>query len=218
MIDFKLDDGIIELELRIGIKEDFFLKLLEEDDWSFIIKLHSLFEAACNHLLLYHLKEPNLTDIINRIDLSSKPIGKLVFLEKLELISKEDKRLISKLSELRNNLVHDIKNYEFNLKNMIEEFGPNQLRQFAIDFSPFETLVRYFQTLKDFHPLPNPNIDEILKNQTNIDNLIKRASEDPKFHIWFGSHSALKSIVDNFAYSSYQNWMKAKKIYNEDED
>jgi len=217
MIDFELDKGVIELQHRIGIKEDYFLKLLDEDDWSFIIKLHSLFEAACNHLLLYHLKEPRLADLICRIDLSSKPIGKLVFLERLELLSKENRKLISKLSEIRNTLVHDIRNCEFELKKMIEELEPQQLKQFAIDFSPFESIVRKYEFIKGTKPFISTETDDILKKQIEVDNLMKRAIDDPKFHIWFGSHSALISIVDSFSYSSYQNWMKAKKIFLEDD-
>lgn len=50
----EIDRGILELESKIGVKSGFFASLLEEDDWSFVIKLHALFEAACTHLLLYH--------------------------------------------------------------------------------------------------------------------------------------------------------------------
>lgn len=218
MIDFKVDEVILELESRLGVKKDFFIKLLDEDDWSFIIKLHSLFEAACSHLLLYHLKEPNLTETINKIDLSSKPIGKLAILEKLALIGKENRRLIMKLSELRNNLVHDIRNTEFNLKKMVEELEPKQLRQFAIDFSPFESLVRYFHSVQKEFSIGKVEADDILKNQIKVDNLMKRAKDDPKFHIWFGAHTVLSSIVESYGYSSYQNWMKAKKIFSDDEE
>jgi len=47
-----------ELEKAVGVRAGFFYRLLEEDDWSFVIKLHALFEAVCSHLLLFHFREP----------------------------------------------------------------------------------------------------------------------------------------------------------------
>src|SRR3546814_18866509 len=88
--DFKVDAGILELEAKIGVRENFFKDLLGEDDWSFVIKLHALFEAACTHLLLFHFKEPELTDIFARLELSNKATGKIAFLGKLELLGKDN--------------------------------------------------------------------------------------------------------------------------------
>ena len=50
------DAGIAELEQRIGVAPGFFDGLVQEDDWSFVIKLHALLEAACTHFLLFHFK------------------------------------------------------------------------------------------------------------------------------------------------------------------
>ena len=38
-----------------------FTGLLEEDDWSFVIKLHALIEAACAHLLHDYLQDQNVS-------------------------------------------------------------------------------------------------------------------------------------------------------------
>src|SRR3546814_8687791 len=77
-------------DLKIGVRENFFKDLLGEDDWSFVIKLHALFEAAFTHLLLFHFKEPELTDIFARLELSNKATGKIAFLGKLELLGKDN--------------------------------------------------------------------------------------------------------------------------------
>jgi hypothetical protein len=61
-----------ELERAVGVREGFFHRLVDEDDWSFVIKLHALFEAACAHLLLFHFREPELADIVARLELSNK--------------------------------------------------------------------------------------------------------------------------------------------------
>ena len=46
-----------ELESNIGVEQGFFDRLLHEDDWSFVIKLHAVFEAVVTHLLTYHFQE-----------------------------------------------------------------------------------------------------------------------------------------------------------------
>ena len=95
------DKGILELERRIGVRSGFIRRLPREDDWSFIIKLHALFEAVCTHLLLHHFKEPDLADTFSRLELSNKTTGKIAFLGKLELLNVENRRFITTLSELR---------------------------------------------------------------------------------------------------------------------
>ena len=66
--DFKVDQGILELEAKVGVKENFFRGLLEEDDWSFVIKLHALFEASCTHLLLFHFAGAGaLSDVLSPV-------------------------------------------------------------------------------------------------------------------------------------------------------
>ncbi|HSG21963.1 MAG TPA: hypothetical protein VLA64_03300, partial [Azonexus sp.] len=121
---FPIDKGIIELEAKIGVRPGFFAALREEDDWSFVIKLHALFEAACTHLLLFHFKEPELSEVFSRLELSNKTTGKIAFLSKLGLIGKENRRLLSTLSELRNSLVHDVRNAEFSLIDMVTKLEP----------------------------------------------------------------------------------------------
>lgn len=137
-----LAESVAELEEKVGAPEGFFGKLLGEDDWSFIIKLHALFEAACTHLLLYHFGEPALADVIGRLELSGKSTGKIEFLGRLQLLGKEKRRFIASLSELRNSLVHDVRNAEFKLKEFVATLEPNALRTFAVSFSPFESTMR----------------------------------------------------------------------------
>ena len=36
---------------KLGLPEGFYNNLLNEDDWSFVIKLSALFEAAATHVL-----------------------------------------------------------------------------------------------------------------------------------------------------------------------
>lgn len=108
--DIHIDKGILELQEKLNLPKDFFKNLLQEDDWSFIIKLHALIEAACGSLLLYHFDEPGLKTIISRLELSNKTTGKIAFLKELELLGDNNRRFVSSLSEWRNNFVHNVQN------------------------------------------------------------------------------------------------------------
>jgi len=212
--DFKVDAGIAELEAKIGVREDFFRDLLREDDWSFVIKLHALFEAACTHLLLFHFKEPELTEIFARLELSNKTTGKVAFLAKLELLNKENRRFVSTLSELRNSLVHDVRNAEFSLATTVAGLAPSELKQFAIAFSPYESHIRKFP----YDPKMKLGYDQDLQKVASVEAIIERAKVDPKYHIWIGAYAVLISIVDMYGYSDYRQWVKAKAVFEGEDD
>lgn len=87
--DFNVSKAILELESKIGVPENFFRNFNDADDWSFVIKLHALFEAACSHLLLFHFKEPDLSEVFSRLELSNKTTGKIAFLGKTALLGSD---------------------------------------------------------------------------------------------------------------------------------
>lgn len=199
-----------ELESRVGVSPGFFRKLLDEDDWSFVIKLHALFEAACTHLLLYHFREPNLAHVFSRLELSSKTTGKLEFLGQLGLLGKERRRFIASLSELRNSLVHDVRNCGFDLQDFVSKLPSDALKTFAVSFSPFESGVRKVSAAF-------PIADERLLEQSQVGNVRERALENPKLHIWLGAFDVLVGILEMYSYSDYQQWAKAEQIFDEGE-
>ena len=90
----KVDKGIQDLHSKIGLDSDFFKRLLEEDDWSFVIKLHALIEAIITSLLVFHFNEKKLGKILSRLELSNKTIGKLAFLKECDLLGEDEIRYI----------------------------------------------------------------------------------------------------------------------------
>lgn len=212
--DFQVCSDILELESKVGVPENFFRSMNQADDWSFVIKLHALFEAACTHLLLFHFEEPDLSEVFSRLELSNKTTGKIAFLSKLGLLGKENRRFLSALSELRNSLVHDVRNAEFSLKAMLKSLEASEVKNLAVSFSPFETHVRQFP----YDPKMKLGYDTALQQQASIENIIKRFSADPKYHIWIGAYSVLTSIVDMYGYSDYKQWVKAKQHFEQDDD
>lgn len=202
-----MDEGVLELEQKIGLKKGFLERLAKEDDWSFIIKLHALFETVCSHLLLYHFKESKLGGIISRLELSNKSTGKLEFLKATELLGEDERKFIYKLSELRNTLVHDVRNTNFSLDDMIKSFNDKELTQFTKVFSPFE--IHLIQAKKKYNEIDIPQ-------DFDINSLKERAKISPKEYILNGAHNVLVEIVDMFSFSDYKQWLKAKEIYNEE--
>ena len=104
------------LERELGIREGFLQSLKNEDDWSFIIKVHALLEGAISHLLCKALGHDQLSEVFSYIEISNKRSGKIAFVKALSLLEKPDRRFINSLSELRNRVVHDVSNVDFNLK------------------------------------------------------------------------------------------------------
>lgn len=212
--DFKVDTGILELERRVGVPENFFRDLNTADDWSFVIKLHALFEAACSHLLLFHFQEPELAEVFNRLELSNKATGKVAFLAKCGLLGKDNRRFIASLSELRNSLVHDVKNSQFAFCSFVASLEPNEAQRLAIAFSPFETHIREFP----YDPGLKVGYQADLQKAATVRAVTDRFRADPKYHIWIGGYSVLVGVVDMYEYSDYKQWSKGKKHFTDDDE
>jgi hypothetical protein len=116
-----------ELEIPCG----FFESLLDVDDWTFVIKLHALLEATMNHLLAEALNCPAAVELFSHLELSNKRVGKLEFGRTLGCVDDDERRFISYLSELRNKLVHDVRNATFGLTSYVNSLDINQLRAMA---------------------------------------------------------------------------------------
>jgi hypothetical protein len=109
-------EAAAQIEHDLGLPTNFLWNLQAEDDWSAIIKLHALLETAVTHLLVQFFGHDELEDVFANMELGNTRTGKLVFLSKLDCLSKDNRRFIRKLSEIRNKLVQDIK--MFNLASL----------------------------------------------------------------------------------------------------
>ena len=141
MVSHLLGDLVPLLEAKLGIKPGFFESLDDEDenDWSFVIKLHSLIEASVSHLLTEQLRRPELSELFSRLDISNKKTGKAAFVEALALLDKPERRFMSSLSELRNKLVHDVRNVTFDFVQYVENMNTDQQATFLKDFNLLST-------------------------------------------------------------------------------
>ena len=133
------EESVREFEKDLGIKIGFLENLIQDDDWSFIIKIHALLESAVSLLLTKSVGNGKLQDIFSTIELSNKKYGKLAFVKALSLLDRPDRRFISSMSELRNKLVHNITNVEFSLKEHVSKLSNGQFLQFAKSFDSFSS-------------------------------------------------------------------------------
>jgi hypothetical protein len=129
-----LEEAIRNIEGRSGVRAGFFADLLKEDDWSFIIKAHALLESACAELLAERTGVPALIDVFSRLELSAKTTGKVAFLKAFDLAIDRERRFIVALSELRNTLVHNVRNTTFSLTEHVLAFDRNQKKSFVESF------------------------------------------------------------------------------------
>jgi hypothetical protein len=119
-----------ELEQEIGIPAGFFDKLIDDDDWTFVIKLHSLIEAAMTHYITEKLGEPQLRDFISRIDLSHSTMGRLAIAKAISALEKDHRRFIKLLSEMRNSFVHDVQNVSTTIIEFLDEMPKSRRKGF----------------------------------------------------------------------------------------
>lgn len=123
------------------------------------------------------------------------------------------RRFVAALSELRNNLVHDVRNSEFVLAEWVTTLDSAQLKRFAVSFSPSETLAResahLFQSLK--------KAGSELSPQATVEAVVDRAREKPKPHIWLGAYGVLSGMLDMYGYSEYRQWAKAGEVLRDEE-
>lgn len=111
--------GVIEESM--ALPSGFLDSLCEEDDWSFIIKMHAFLEAQLSTVIVDHLNKEELSSVITEMPMSHGKYGKARIARSLGIISKEMLTYINSLSALRNKLVHNIENVKFNINNEYEK-------------------------------------------------------------------------------------------------
>lgn len=118
------------LEENFGLEKGFFFMITKEDDWSYIIKLHALLEAAVSHLLTKVLGKEELSGVFATLDMSDK----VAFVESLNLLDTGNRRFIRKLSKYRNKLVHDVSNVRFSITENVKSLNKDARKDFVESF------------------------------------------------------------------------------------
>ncbi len=134
MSNEQLLEAITELEENSGLKKGFFLGLVAEDDWSFIIKIHALYEAAVSKLITERIGEEALEAFFSRLELGDKSRGKLRLAKDLGLLDEDERKFIYALSEIRNDFVHDVRNTNADLEAYFQGLDKARRNHFVQTF------------------------------------------------------------------------------------
>ena len=134
---------IADIENQLGLPTGFLLSLYtHENDWSFVIKAHAFLEAALTHLLADHLGKEDLLPVFAYLETSNVRTGKLAFVKAFDLLDKGARRFIHTLSELRNDLVHEVSNVGFNFADYVSSLSDKERKEFigAFDYAFVEVV------------------------------------------------------------------------------
>jgi hypothetical protein len=93
-----------------------------------------LIEAAANHLLLIALGKPELENIICRLELSGQTTGKFAFFKNMNFLDTESLTFIQNLSEVRNNLVHDVSKVSITLEQYVSNLNDEKRKKINAAF------------------------------------------------------------------------------------
>jgi hypothetical protein len=163
-----------EVEGSVGVSRGFFLKLATEDDWSFVIKLHALVEAALTHLLTVASHNPTLDKVYALLDTSDTKKGKLAFVREMGLLGENYRRYVVSLSQVRNRFIHDVRNVGSTLEAYVASLDPNQRSAFVRDVS-----LGYDRNM------------EVGGKQVPLQQFVR---ENPKYGFWLGGLDLLSDI------------------------
>jgi hypothetical protein len=116
-------DEVRDLETKLALPIGFYDRLLQEDDWSFVIKLSTLAEAACSDALAASFHAPNLAACFSTLEMGHKKHGKVALLRALGTIEKEQANALQVLYELRNKLAHNVSQVTFSFKVYLDSIA-----------------------------------------------------------------------------------------------
>jgi hypothetical protein len=169
-----LQEAAEQIEKELGLPKGFFSGLMNEDDWSFVVKLESLLESACTYLLVKATNQPALEDVFSRIEIANKYTGKIAFIKALNLLEERDRAFVHALAALRNTLVHNVRNVaSFSFSSYIDSLDNQQFANLQ------KALLGNEQTQK--HEEPRKDKRKLLKDTA-------------KFLFWFGALGCLGNI------------------------
>lgn len=129
---FRVPDSA-KLEATLGVPSGFLAELVEEGDWSFVVKSHALLEAALAELLAQK-GEPRLGKFFRRLPFAGNRNSKLAVARDLGLIDEHVASFLAVFAKLRNNLVHDASLVRFTLEEYVSKMDEAALRSTADAF------------------------------------------------------------------------------------
>ncbi|MCC6298623.1 MAG: hypothetical protein IT314_04955 [Anaerolineales bacterium] len=184
-------EAVSELEKAYSLPDGFYENLQDEDDWSFIIKLNSLVEAAISDLIVEALADKKLDKFIRKLNLQGDK-GKLGVIKALNLLDDEYQSFVRRLAELRNTFAHNI------------SYVSLDLQKYAIDTNQVQSWSKSFSL----------GVNEIEFDERKLDNA-EYMRENPKKFIWTTGLICLATIRVRQLQQAEIHSLKEEKLYKE---
>ncbi len=109
--------AVSEVTTALGLKEHFVIMLLAEDDWSYVIKAHTLAEAAIRRAIEKQVDAPGLSRFTAGLSMSQR----LKMAESISAVSPELIRQVKQLTKIRNRLAHDVSEVGFTFASYLQD-------------------------------------------------------------------------------------------------
>lgn len=129
MTDCIWEGAIGEFEKRVGLPTGFVYSLAQEDDWTFVIRIHALYETALTHILATTFGNEKLEEALAELSMAHK----LKLASACGLFDKEDRGMLHALSNLRNKLVHSVDQVKFSFFTYLSD--QNRKKKFLESFA-----------------------------------------------------------------------------------
>jgi hypothetical protein len=136
-IGLSLHPGFVSsVASEIGLPTSLIESLPEGSDWLFVVKIHAMIEASLNHLIVHALGgDKRLSEMISKLDTGDRSRGKMAIIKALELLPKSARQFITILSKLRNDLVHDITQFDFTFDDWMSKMPSAEKKTFRESLS-----------------------------------------------------------------------------------
>lgn len=118
---------IAELEIEMKLGAGYFSQLIQQDDFTFFVRLTAIVEAVVNDTLSARIRVPGadvrdpgdaVSNFLARLPMQGK-IGKLELLRSLGLVGDRHYRACTSLLRIRNLYVHNVANMPRNLSEIV---------------------------------------------------------------------------------------------------
>jgi hypothetical protein len=125
-------DVFLEAGKKLNIPKEVFSNLWNDDDWSFIIKSHSIVEASLANKLSETIQNPQLNKHIYKLNINGST-GKLSIAKEFGIISKDTEKFIKALSSIRNDFVHSIDSLNKTISQYLNGMNQEHKKNFIND-------------------------------------------------------------------------------------
>lgn len=173
------NEAVNALEQELGISKGFLASLMntDVDDWSFVIKLHALAEAALTHLITIALGREELREVFAEIPMGNVGRGKIGIGQRLNLIEARLAKFLAALGRMRNRFAHRPQSVNDRIEQFVDSIPQHER-------DSFERTLAYFTD-------EGSVIIEIAGQTWDV---LTFTRNNPKFAVWLSATVAIGTI------------------------